>query len=105
MGAIAYVQTAVHVDAGLGESFDFIDERGGIDDYAGADDRVSAGAQDSTRDELQNVAIGADDDGVAGVVASRYARDIFKGAGKVVNYFTFAFVAPLRAYHHDRVHF
>jgi hypothetical protein len=38
-------------------------------------------------------------------VASGYARDIFEGAGEVVDDFAFAFIAPLRAYHHDRVHF
>jgi hypothetical protein len=105
MGAIADVQAALHVDARFGESLDFVDERRGIDDYSGTDDGVTAGAQDSARDELQNVAIGSNDDGVAGVMASGYARDIFKGASKVVNYFAFAFIAPLRAYHHDRVHF
>src|ERR1700688_3528081 len=105
MGAIADVQTALHVDASLRESFDFIDERGGIDDYSGADNRVTPGAQNSAGDELQNVAIGADDDGVACIVATGYARDIFERAGKVINHFAFAFIAPLRAYHHDRVHF
>src|ERR1700681_683135 len=105
MGAIADVQPTLHVDARLGERFDFVDESGGIDDYAGANNRMTAGAQNSAGDELQNVAIGADDDGVAGVVASSYARDIFKGAGEIVNDFAFAFIAPLRAYHHDRVHF
>src|ERR1700676_552681 len=105
MGAIADLQATFYVDAGLGESFDFVDESGGIDDYAGTDDGVTAGAQNSAGDELQNVAIGADDDGVAGVVPSGYARDIFKGAGEIVNDFAFAFIAPLRAYHHDRVHF
>src|ERR1700719_2210025 len=105
MRAIADVQTAIHVDARLGESFDFVDESSGIDDHAGADHSVTPGAQNPAGDELQNIAIGADDDGVAGVVASGYARDIFEGAGKVVDYFTFSFIAPLRADHHDRGHF
>src|SRR6202790_3114181 len=105
MGAIANMQAALYVDARLGESFDFIDECGGIDDDAGADNRMTARAQNSAGDELKDVAIGADDDGVAGVVTSGYPRDIFEGAGEVVNHFAFTFIAPLRAYHHDRVHF
>jgi hypothetical protein len=42
---------------------------------------------------------------MAGVVASSYARDIFERASEVVDDFAFAFIAPLRAYHHDRIHF
>ncbi len=88
----------------LRERFDFVDERGGIDDHAGADHRVAAGTQNSARDELQNVAIAADDDGMAGVVAAGYARDVFERTGEIVDDLAFAFIAPLRAYHYDRVH-
>src|ERR1700693_5077835 len=105
MGAIADVQTTFYVDASLRKGFDFVNESGGIDEDTGAYNGVTAGAQNSARDELQNVAIGADDDGMACIVASGYARDIFERASQVVNYFTFSFVAPLRAYHHDRRHF
>jgi hypothetical protein len=66
---------------------------------------VTARAQNSAGDELKNVAIGADDDGVAGVVATGYARDVVEGAGEIVDHFAFSFIAPLRAYDHDRVHF
>ena len=105
MGAIADVEAAFDVYARLGESFDFVDQRGGIDNYASADHGVTAGTQNPAGDQLQDVPISADDDGVAGVVASSYARDVFERAGQVVDDFAFSFIAPLRAYHHDRVHF
>src|SRR6202043_1414428 len=105
MGAIADVQATLHVDACLGKGFDFVDESCRIDDYAGADNGMTAEAQNSAGNELQDVAIGADDRGVPGIVASSYARDIFTGSSQVVNHFAFSFIAPLRAYHHDRIHF
>ena len=104
MGAIADVQPAAHVDAGLGQGFDFFDQRGGIHDHSRADHGVPAGAQNSAGDQLQNVAILPDDDGVAGVVATRYAGDVFEGAGQIVHHLAFAFIAPLRTHHHDRIH-
>src|ERR1700693_741603 len=105
MSAIANVQTTLHVDARLSECLDFVDERGGIDDHAGSDDGMTPRSQNSARDELENIAIAADNDGVAGIVTSGYASDVFEGASEVVHDFAFSFIAPLRAYPHDRVHF
>ena len=89
----------------LRKRFDFVDERGGIDDHAGADHRVTAGPQNSAGDQLQNIAIAADDDGVPGIVATGYARDVFERTGEIVDDLALAFIAPLRANHHDRIHF
>ena len=94
----------VDVDATFGEGFDFGDERGGIDDYASADDGVLLGAQNAARDELENVTVFADDDGVTGVVAAGDAHDVVERACEIVDNFAFAFVAPLRADHDDRFH-
>src|SRR2546426_1182751 len=44
------------------------------------------------------------DNGVARIVPAGAARDVVEGAGQVVNYLAFAFVAPLRAYDHYRLH-
>src|SRR5712672_4878241 len=98
------MQAALNVDAGFCERLNFRDQGGGIDYDAGADDCLLFGAQDATRDELQNEAIFADDYGVPGVVSAGDARDIVKSAGQIIDDFAFALVAPLRADHHDRFH-
>src|ERR1700730_497432 len=104
MRAIADVQTASNLDASVAQSFDFADEGGGIDDHSSADDGVTAGAQNAARDQLKDVAIFADDDGVSGVVSSGYASDVVERAGEIVDDFAFSFIAPLRTYHDDRIH-
>ena len=76
----------------------------GIDDHAGADDRVLLRAQNAAGNELEHVAILADDDGVAGVVAAGNTRDVVERAGEIVDDLALAFVAPLRADHDDRFH-
>src|SRR5882762_4243661 len=98
------MQAALNVDARFGERFDFGDEGCGIDYDAGADDGLLLGSQDAAGDELQNEAIFADDYGVPGIVSAGDARDIVKSAVQIVDDFAFAFVAPLRADHHDRFH-
>src|SRR6266404_944046 len=104
VGAIAKMQAAFNVDSSFGECFNFGHEGGGIDYDAGADDCLLLGAQDAAGDELQDEAIFADDYGVPGVVSTSDARDIVKSAGQIIDNFAFAFVAPLRADHHDRFH-
>ena len=44
------------------------------------------------------------DNGVTRIVPAGAPRDVVKGAGQVVNHLAFAFVAPLRAYDHYRLH-
>ena len=97
MRAIGDVEAAFYVDARLREHFDFVDERDRINDDAHADDGMLFGTKDAARDELQDVFFFADDDGVAGVVASGYADDVVKRAREIVDDFALAFVTPLRA--------
>jgi hypothetical protein len=99
MGAIGDVQAPGDVDAGLGEHLDFLYESDRIDDDAHADDGVLLGTKNAAGDELENVFLFADDDGVAGIVAAGNANDVVERAGKVVDDFTFAFVTPLRTNH------
>jgi hypothetical protein len=101
MRAVAEVKTAVYVDTGFRERFDFGDEGPGINYDTGTNDGVLFRAQDSTGDELQDEAIFADDNGVTGVVSSGDASDVIEGAGKIIHYFAFAFVTPLRADYDD----
>src|SRR6266403_3887878 len=98
------MQAALYVDASFGERFNFGDQGRGIDYDPGADDCLLFGAQDATGDELQDETVFADDYGVPGVVSAGDARDIVESAGEIIDDFAFAFVAPLRADHHDRFH-
>jgi hypothetical protein len=104
MSAIRDVEAALYVDATLGEGFNFGDEGGGIDDNAGANDGVPLRAENAAGDELENETIFANDDGVTGVVAASNSNDVIEGACEIVDYFAFAFIAPLRAHHDDRFH-
>jgi hypothetical protein len=101
MSAIGDVEATLYIDARLGEHIDFVDERYGVNDDAHADDRVLLGAENAARDELEHVLFLADDDGVAGVVASGNANDVIEGASEVVDYLSLAFVSPLRAHDND----
>ena len=85
MRAIADVQSAFDVDADFFQHFDFGDKRGGIDHYSGADDGVLFGTQNAARNQLEHVAVFADDHGVAGIVAAGDARDVIERAGEIVD--------------------
>src|SRR4029077_15379731 len=61
-------------------------------------------AQDSAGDELEDVAVFADDDGVACVVASGDARDVIERTREIIDSLALAFITPLRANHDDRFH-
>ena len=48
-------------------------QRRGIDHHAIADDGLDAGPQNAARNQLENELLGADEDGVSGVVAALVA--------------------------------
>src|SRR5690348_9428884 len=104
MSAIGDVQAAGDVYTGLSEHFDFLDQGNGIDDHTHADDGVLPGTQNAAGDELQDVLVFSDDDGVAGIMASGNTNDVVERAGEIIHNFAFAFVTPLRADHDDRFH-
>src|SRR5256885_12066522 len=53
-------------------------------------------SKNAARNQLQHIAVLADDDRVPRVVAARDTRDVVKRSCKVVDHLAFAFVAPLR---------
>ena len=61
-------------------------------------------SKNAARNELQNIPIFANDYGMASIVATSYAGDVIETAGQIVDNLTFAFVAPLRADHHNGFH-
>ncbi len=75
MSAIADVQAAGHVHARLAESLDFVDQRAGINHHAHANDGVLFRPQNSARNQLENVLVLADDDGMPGIMAASHAND------------------------------
>src|SRR5262249_49281491 len=97
MGRFAVKKIAVDFDAVLVEALDFLDETDGVDDHAVADDANLFFAQDSRRDEVQDVFLAVDMNGVAGVIAALGAYDDVRVFGEDVNNFAFSFVAPLGA--------
>jgi len=102
--AVRDVQPASDVDPGLSEHFDFFNESDRINHHAHANDRMLFGAQNTARDELENVFVFADDDSMSGVMATGDANDEIEGAGEVVHDFAFSFVTPLCADYNDRFH-
>ena len=75
-----------------------------VDDDAVADDRHDVGIQDAAGHQVQLEGLGADDDGVAGVVAALVAHDVADGLGQKVGRLAFALVAPLQADDHGGGH-
>ena len=101
VGTVADVQPAGNLDAGFGERFDFLDKRGGINDHASTDNGVSFRAQDAARDKLENETVSANNDRVPSIMTSRNTSDVIERTGKIIDDLSFAFIAPLRAYHDD----
>src|SRR6266705_1633650 len=104
MGAIADVQTPLHVNSRFRKRLDLRYQRSRIHDHARTAHGVAFRPQNPARDELQHKAVFSDDDGVPGVVAAGNARDVIKRTRKVVHHLAFALIAPLCTHHHDRFH-
>jgi hypothetical protein len=95
------VKASRNIDTGFCERFDFGNESSGIDNDARADYSLLLGPQDSTGNKLQDKAIFADNNGVAGIVPAGYASDVIESAGEIVDDFAFAFITPLRTDYYD----
>src|SRR5579863_8223959 len=104
MRAIADVQTTFYIDADFLEHLDFGNERGWINHDASANHGVLLRPQNTARNQLEHVAVFADDDGVAGVVSAGDARDVVERSGEIVDDLALPFVTPLRADHNHRFH-
>src|SRR5579864_7584830 len=104
MRAIAYVQPAFHVNPGFRKRLNLRHQRRWIDHAAHSNDGMLFWTEDSTRNQLQNVLVFSNDDGVACVVAASDTRDVIERSSEVVDDLSFALIPPLRAHHHDRFH-
>ena len=97
MRRLAHDEVVADLDAELAQSLDFLDEADGVHDHAVADDAEFVFAEDARRNEMQDVFLFADENGVPGVVAAGVADDDVRVFGEHVNDFAFAFVTPLGA--------
>ena len=95
---------ARYVDAHLFQRADFVQQRGGIDYHAVADDRLHPGAQDAAGNQFEDELPLADEDGMAGVVATLVARNDIEVFGEEIDNLPFPLVAPLGAKHNDVSH-
>jgi len=98
------MQAPVHVNPGFGQGVQLHDQSGGIDHHSRPDHRMLAGTQNAARNQLKDKTAAVEDDSVAGVVATRAARDVVKGCGEIVDDLALPLVAPLRPYHDNRLH-
>ena len=81
----------------LSEPVDFFHERERIDHDAVADHADFSAAENSRRDEVQNIFGAAMDDGVTGVIPALAAHHDVRPGGEHVDDFSLSLVAPLRA--------
>src|SRR5262249_13555850 len=102
MGRFAQVKITVDLDAELAESLDFFNEADGIDADGVADAANLFLAQYSGRDEVEDILLAADVNGVAGVVAALSADNDVRLFSKDIDNFAFSFVAPLGT-HQNRI--
>ena len=96
VGPAGHLQAGARHAAGL-ERVDLGEQRRQVDDDAVADHRHDVVVEDAARDQLQGVAVAADDDGVAGVVAALVAHDVGVLLGQQVDDLGLALVTPLGA--------
>ncbi len=94
---LAHDEVVADFHAELAQAGDFLDEADGVNDHAVADDAQFVFAQNAGRHEVQDVFLFADENGMAGVVATGVADDDVRILRQHVNDFAFAFVAPLSA--------
>ena len=73
----------------------FLDQGAQVDDHALAQHAGHASPQDAGRNQMRDVLLSFDDDGVAGVGASSPARHHVCVLGQEVYHLTLAFIAPL----------
>ena len=97
IGTVTDEQITVDGNAARLEVVNFFEQSQRVDDDAVADDVELAGIEDAGGDEMENVLLVADLDGVPGVVAALIADDNVGLLGQDVNDFAFAFIAPLGA--------
>ena len=97
VGAVGNGQIRAYVDPRFLEGRHLLHQGEWVDHYAVADDGRHSRAQDAAGDQLQNIFGGANEDGVAGIVAALIPCHDVEAVGKQIDDLSFSFVSPLRA--------
>jgi len=95
MGRFAQVKIAVDFDPEFAETFDLTDEADRIDDDSITNHTNLFLAQNARGDEMEDVFLAADVNGMAGIVAALCADDDVRFFGEHVDNFAFSLIAPL----------
>src|ERR1700683_4076827 len=103
MRAVAQKKTPADFDAGFFQVFELADQRGGIHHRSGSDLSFFVRPKNTAGDQLKNVFMSIEDNGVAGVVSAGIACGVIERGSQIVNDFAFALVAPLRSDYDDRL--
>jgi hypothetical protein len=94
---LADAQARAHLNAGLLQPFDFLEQLGCRQHHTVADVALDARAHDAAGDQVQRGLDAVDDQRVAGVVAALEAHHALGAFGQPVDQLALAFVAPLGA--------
>src|SRR5690606_16888159 len=86
---------SLDANAGGFDLLDLLDQGLRIDDNTAADDAMRLRVKDAGRQQVQNVTVLADLDGVAGVVATLVTRHHIEAFRQDVDNLALAFVTPL----------
>ncbi len=102
--ALTHEKPALRPDTALTQGLDFFQEHAGIDDRALADDALGLLMKDPGRDQMKNLLLAADHQGVARVCTTGISNDEVGVWGVQVDDLAFALVPPLGSYHYQCAH-
>src|SRR5438067_11639184 len=97
MRRFANEEVSIHRNFKLEQTIQLGHQADRVDDHSVADNADFAFAQNARRDEMQNVFLFADENSMPGVVSALSAHDDVRLLRQNVDYFAFAFIAPLGA--------
>src|ERR1700719_4510741 len=101
VGTIAEKQSTAHFDAGFFQVFEFRNQCRRINHGAGTDHGFFFRSKYAAGNQLEDVAMAVEDDGMPCIVPARVPSDVVKRGSHIVYDLALAFIAPLRAdYYH-----
>jgi hypothetical protein len=96
VSAVAYIESALNIDAVSNELVDFREERIGIENHSIPNRASNAGMQNPARNLVQNERLLADVNGVAGVGPTLISHHPVGTLGDNVDELSLPLIAPLR---------
>jgi hypothetical protein len=102
MSPVGHKQTALARDSALGQVFNFVVERRGIDDRSIAYYASTFRVQNAGRNQVEDKLAAPDPNGVTRVMPALIPSHNIEGGSQYVYYLAFSFIAPLGA-HYDYI--